>query len=158
VNHSVIAGGQKSGIRWYEFTAPIRNVPVTSLSVFQQGTYNPDLSNWRWMGSIARDKKGDILLGYNEASSTQYPSVDIAGRQVNDPLGLGNLEAETLVVAGTGSQTDTSNRWGDYSSMRIDTNDGHGGCTFWYTQEYYMMTASFAWSSQINSARFSNCN
>jgi hypothetical protein len=158
VNHSVIAGGQKSGIRWYEFTAPIRNVPVTQLSVFQQGTYNPDLSNWRWMGSIARDKKGDILLGYNESSSTQYPSVYIAGRQVNDPLGLGNLEAETLVVAGTGSQTDTSNRWGDYSTMRIDTNDGHGGCTFWYTQEYYMMTASFAWSSQINSARFSNCN
>jgi hypothetical protein len=158
VNHSVIASGGNSGVRWYEFTAPIMKVPVTSLSVFQQGTYSPDSSQWRWMGSLTRDKVGDILLGYSEASSTQYPSIYIAGRQVNDPLGLGNLEAEVEVVAGSGSQPDTANRWGDYSTMRIDTNDGHGGCIFWYTQQFYMVTASFDWSTQINSAQFSNCN
>jgi len=158
VNHSVIASGGNAGVRWYEFTAPIRTVPVTSLGVFQQGTYSPDSTNWRWMGSLTRDKEGDILLGYSESSSTQYPSVYITGRQVNDPVGLGNMEAETLVVAGSGSQSDTSGRWGDYSSTRIDTNDGHNGCILWYTQEFYMVTASFDWSTQIASAQFSNCN
>src|SRR5271157_3852372 len=63
------------------------------------------------------------------------------------------LENDNLVVAGSGSQPLTSNRWGDYSSMRIDQD----GCTFWYTQEYYMTTQKFDWSTQIASAKFSNC-
>ena len=157
ISHSVQASGGQGGVRWYEFTAPIKNVPVTSLGIFQQGTYAPD-SEWRWMSSMARDKVGDILVGYSESSSDKYPSIYLAGRQVNDPLGLGNLEPEVLVVAGSGSQPDTSNRWGDYSSMRIDTTDGMGGCTFWYTTEYYMVTQTFDWSTQIASAKFSNCH
>jgi hypothetical protein len=157
VNHSVLASQGNAAVRWYEFTAPIKNVAPTSLTVFQQGTYAPD-AQFRWMGSIARDKVGDILVGYSESASNQYPSIYLAGRQVNDPVGLGNLEAEVQVVAGTGAQLDTSNRWGDYSAMRIDTNDGTNGCTFWYTQEYYMATASFDWSTQIASAKFANCN
>lgn len=151
VNHSVIASGGNSAVRWYEFTAPIKSVPVTKLSVFQQGTFAPD-SNWRWMGSLTRDKVGDILVGYSESSSSMYPSIAIAGRTVNDPLGT--LESELIVVNGTGSQPDTSNRWGDYSSMRIDQD----GCTFWYTTEYYMVTQQFDWSTQIASAKFSNCH
>ncbi len=116
---------------------------------------------------MARDKVGDILLGYSESCGSTCPGGTnggfirrsiVAGRQVNDPLGLGNLEAEVQVVGGEGSQPDTSNRWGDYSTMRIDTNDGHGGCTFWYTQEFYMVTQQFDWSTQIASAKFSNCN
>jgi len=166
VNFDVTASGGNIGPRWMEITAPIKAVPVTALSIFQQGTYAPD-GNWRWMGSLTRDKVGDILLGYSVSCGTTcpggtsggvYPSVYIAGRQVNDPLGLGQLEAETQVVGGAGSQPDTANRWGDYSSMRIDTNDGMGGCTFWYTQEYYLVTQTFDWSTQVNSAKFSNCN
>ncbi len=162
----VQASGGNSGERWFEFTAPIKVVPVTALGIFQQGTYSPD-GNWRWMGSLTRDKVGDILLGYSVScgstcpggtSGGVYPSVYIAGRQVNDPLGLGNLEAEVQVVGGNGSQPGTAGRWGDYSSMRIDTNDGMGGCTFWYTQEFYMTTQQFDWSTQVNSAKFSNCN
>ncbi len=161
VNFDVTASGGNIGPRWMEITAPIKTVPVTSLSIFQQGTYAPD-GNWRWMGSLTRDKLGDILLGYSEScgstcpggtSGGVYPSVYLAGRQVNDPLGLGNLEAEIQVVGGAGSQPDTDDRWGDYSSMRIDQD----GCTFWYTQEYYLVTASFDWSTQIASAKFANC-
>jgi len=147
-----------------EVTAPIKAVQPTALNVFQQGTYAPD-GVWRWMGSLTRDKLGDILLGYSKScgntcpgGTATYPSVFVAGRQVNDPLGLGNLEAEVDVVDGSGSQPDTANRWGDYSSMRIDTNDGMNGCTFWYTQEYYVVTQTFDWSTQVASAQFSNCN
>jgi hypothetical protein len=132
--------------------------------VFQQGTYAPD-GIFRWMGSVARDKVGDILVGYSKScgdtcpgGTATYPSVFIAGRQVNDPLGLGQLESEVSVVNGTGSQPGTANRWGDYSSMRIDTNDGMNGCTFWYTQEFYQVTATFSWSTQVASAQFSNCH
>jgi hypothetical protein len=164
VNFDVTASGSQNGVRWFEFTAPIKVVQPTDLTVFQQGTYAPD-GNWRWMGSVARDKVGDILVGYSEScgdtcpgGTAMYPSIFIAGRQVNDPLGLGQLEAEVDVIDGAGSQPDTSNRWGDYSSMRIDTNDGMHGCTFWYTTEYYMVTQRFDWSTRMNSAKFSNCN
>ena len=166
VNFDVTASGGNVGPRWMEFTAPIKVVTPPQIAIFQQGTYAPD-GNWRWMGSVARDKVGDILLGYSESCGSTcpggtnggvYPSIYVAGRQVNDPLGLGQLEAEVQVVGGAGSQPDTSNRWGDYSSMRIDLNDGMHGCTFWYTQEFYMVTQRFDWSTQIASVKFSNCN
>jgi len=166
VNWDVTASGGNIGPRWMEVLAPIKVVTPASLNVFQQGTYAPD-GNWRWMGSVAKDKVGDILLGYSVSCGSTcpggtnggvYPSVYIAGRQINDPVGLGNLEAEVQVVGGAGSQPDTANRWGDYSSMRIDTNDGMNGCTFWYTQEFYQVTQTFDWSTQIASVKFSNCN
>jgi hypothetical protein len=166
VNWDVTASGGQMGVRWMEITAPIRVVTPTSNSiiVFQQGTYAPD-GVWRWMGSIARDKAGDILLGYSKScgdtcpgGTPTFPSIAIAGRQVNDPVGIGNLESEVSVVDGTGSQPATANRWGDYSAMRIDTTDGMNGCTFWYTTEYYQVTATFSWSTQVASAKFSNCN
>jgi hypothetical protein len=164
VDFDVTASGGQMGVRWMEIVAPIRTVTPSSLNVLQQGTYAPD-GVWRWMGSMARDKVGDILVGYSKScgdtcpgGTPTYPSVYLAGRQVNDPLGLGNLESEVTLVDGTGSQQQTGNRWGDYSSMRIDTNDGMNGCTFWYTTEYYMVTAQFDWSTRIGSAKFSNCN
>jgi hypothetical protein len=164
VTWDVTASGGNNSPRWLDIIAPTTSVPVTSLSVLQQATYAPD-GNWRWFGSVARDKVGDILLGYSLSCGSTcpggtnggvYPSVYITGRQPSDPSGT--MEAETQVVGGTGSQTGTGDRWGDYSTMRLDTNDGMNGCTFWYTTEYYMVTASFDWSTRINSAQFSNCH
>ena len=103
------------------------------------------------MGSLTQDKKNDILVGYSESSSTTHPAIGLAGRKTSDPLS--QLSDEVLVpINNNGSQT--SSRWGDYSSMRIDPVDN---CTFWYTTEYYMVTASFDWSTQIVSAKFSGC-
>ena len=74
------------------------------------------------MGSVARDNVGDVLVGYSESCGgtvrweAMYPSIFVAGRSASDPAGT--LEPELMVVNGTGSQPDTSNRWGDYSSMR----------------------------------------
>jgi hypothetical protein len=84
------------------------------------------------MASMAQDHAGDILVGYSLSGTSVYPSVAAAGRVTTDPLG--QLEAEVPIFAGTGSQSLTDNRWGDYSSMAID---GADGCTFWYAQEYY---------------------
>jgi hypothetical protein len=156
-NFDVQASGGQIGVRWMEITAPVKKVRPTALKVHQQGTYAPN-GVWRWMGSVAMDKVGDILVGYSKScgdtcpsGTPTYPSIAIAGRKVKDTLG--NLEGEVKVVAGTGSQPGTSNRWGDYSAMRIDQD----GCTFWYTTEYYQVTQSFDWSTRIASAKFGNC-
>jgi hypothetical protein len=156
-NFDVQASGGQIGVRWMEITAQPKKVPPSALKVHQQGTYAPN-GVWRWMGSVAMDKVGDILVGYSKSCGNTcpggiatYPSIAIAGRKVTD--GLGKLEKEVKVVAGSGSQPGTSNRWGDYSAMRIDQD----GCTFWYTQEYYKVTQQFDWSTRIASAKFSNC-
>ena len=56
--------------------------------------------------------------------------------------------------AGTGSQTGTSSRWGDYSALTIDPVDD---CTFWFTSEYYVTTSSFNWRTRIASFKFATC-
>ena len=139
-------------------------LPPTGLGVFQQGTYAPD-GNWRWMGSLTRDKVGDILLGYSESCGSTCPggtpdlSLDLRSRTPGQrPSGPRQSGSRGTGGWRRGSQPDTSNRWGDYSSMRIDTTDGMSGCTFWYTTEYYMVTQRFDWSTQIASVKFSNCN
>jgi hypothetical protein len=147
VNHAVTAGSSV-GERWYEFHAPEGS---TTLSVNQQGTFAPD-GNYRWMGSIAMDQNQDIALGYSVSGSNVFPSIDYTGRVPSDAPGT--MESEAQIVAGTGSQTDTSNRWGDYTGMAIDAADD---CTFWYTNQYYMTTASFDWSTRLASFKFAGC-
>lgn len=152
VSHVTTASGGQAGVRWYEFTAPIKTVTIDGLSLFQSGTFAPD-SNYRWMGSLTRDKVGDIALGYSLSSSTMNPSVAFTGRTVKEPLG--QMEAERVIIQGTGWQVGSDNRWGDYSTMSIDGSDG---CTFWYVQEYYSVTASWDWSTRLASLKFSNCH
>ncbi len=146
VNHTVGTDAGSSAIRWYE----VRN-PGDSPVLYQESTYAPDAS-FRWMGSIAMDKDGDIALGYSKSSSSMYPAVAVTGRLVGDPPGT--MGSEDVWFAGTGSQVSSSSRWGDYSTMSIDPSDD---CTFWYTQEYYASTGSFDFKTRIGSFRFPSC-
>ncbi|HET6313381.1 MAG TPA: hypothetical protein VFH60_06060, partial [Chloroflexia bacterium] len=148
VNHTVDAGGDRAGVRWYE----IRNLN-TAPTVQQQGTYAPADGLHRWMGSIAMDGAGNMAAGYSVSSSTVYPSIRYAGRLTTDPPGTLPQAEESLMVGG-GSQTETiAGRWGDYSSINLDTDD----CTFWYTTEYYSVTALRSWRTRIGSFKFPNC-
>jgi hypothetical protein len=144
-NHTV-AGGPLAGVRWYE----IRN-PSTAPSVFQQGTVVTQDVNF-WMGSIAIDKVGDVALGFSASSDALDPSVEIVGRTPADPLGA--MAGPVAVAIGTGVQQASFHRWGDYSSMAVDPQDG---CTLWYTQEYYLASGSFNWSTRITSFKFNSC-
>jgi hypothetical protein len=146
VNHSVTAGSSV-GIRWYEIRSP-NGTPT----VFQSGTYAPDAS-YRWMGSIAMDKVGNIALGYSVSSSSMHPAIRYTGRVPTDALG--SLQAENTIINGAGSQSGGLNRWGDYSAMTIDPTDD---CTFFYTSEYLKANGSFNWSTQIASFKFPSCN
>ena len=99
-NHAVDTG-TTVGERWYEFRAPLGLSGPPALSVFQQGTFSPD-ATYRWMGSIASDRYGDILLGYSTSSSTQYPSINYTGRLPSSPRGA--LGGEALLFSGAGSR------------------------------------------------------
>jgi hypothetical protein len=143
LNHSV-APASGGGIRWYEIQSP-GTTPV----VAQQSTYAPD-TRYRWMGSAAMDKAGDIAVGYSVSSSTTNPAIAYTGRTSTDPLNT--LQAETVLVSGTGSQG--MNRWGDYSSMAIDPVDD---CTFWYTTEYLTANGTFNWHTRVGTFKFANC-
>jgi hypothetical protein len=148
VNHSVdVAGasGHTVGVRWYE----LRALENGSFSVFQQGTYAPDLSS-RWMGSIAMDGAGDIALGYGISSPSMYPSAAYSGRVPTDPAGT--LAGEKIIMAGGSSTNNTL--WGDYTNMSIDPSDD---CTFWYTSQYYKTGQPLNWSTRISSFKFSGC-
>src|SRR5467141_854501 len=145
VNHSVVAGSSV-GVRWYEIRSP--NVTPT---VFQQGTFSPD-PQYRWMGSIAMDQSGDIAVGYSASSSSNFPAVRYTGRVPSDPAGT--MESENSIIEGTGSQTNGTSRWGDYSGMSVDPADD---CTFWYTNEYLTTNGSFNWKTRIGSFKFTSC-
>jgi hypothetical protein len=139
--------------RWYEFRSQgLGN--TKKLSLYQWGE-TPDDGEYRWMGSVAMDQAGDIALGYSRSSAAigDYPSIYYAGQTAGDPLGT--TETEALIKQGSGSQTDTEDRWGDYSSMSLDGNDS---CTFWYTTEYYPATGSFSWATWLASLKFPNCH
>lgn len=143
--HDVNAGATRAGIRWYEF----RQDEDNSWYVYQQGTYAPDDGESRWMGSIAMNANGDIALGYSVSSSSTYPSIRVAGQTAGAPEGLGILDiSETEIFTGSNSQTGV-NRWGDYSSMRIDPSDQN---TFWYTTEY--SKGGWNWRTRIASFGF----
>jgi hypothetical protein len=134
-------------VRWYE----IRN-PATAPAIYQQGTYAPD-GNSRWMGSVAMDGDGNMALGYSVSGPGLYPSIRYTGRVASDPPGL-MTQGETSIIAGSGAQTGTGSRWGDYSMMSVDPVDD---CTFWYTQEYIQATGTAPWKTRIASFKFPFC-
>ena len=150
VNQSVTVSGNhhisQTAVRWYQITSP-NGTP----NVAQQGSYAPD-GNSRWMGSLAMDKFGDIGIGYSESSGSLFPSIAYTGRTPSDPANT--LEAENLIFQGSGAQTGTLHRWGDYSGMSVDPVDD---CTFWYTTEYLKTSGSFNWSTRIVSFKFPGC-
>jgi hypothetical protein len=147
-NYTVSSGGV-AGIRWIE----LRNVTNGPVTVFQQSTYQPD-TTWRWMGSAAMDQSGNLALGFSVSSSSVVPGLRYAGRLATDPLNT-LAQGEAVLFAGAGSQTGTSNRWGDYSDLTVDPVDN---CTFWFTSEYYPAGSSqFNWRTRIGSFKFATC-
>jgi hypothetical protein len=151
-NQSVEALPGVAGARWYE----IRRTNG-AYSLYQQGTYAPADGVHRWMGSIAQDEKGNAALGFSVVNGTTvYPGIRYTGRLVDDPLGQMTL-GEGVIINGSGVQTNTNSRWGDYTSMNIDPVDD---CTFWYVNEYYQVTQAPPdrnWQTRIASFKLPGC-
>jgi hypothetical protein len=152
-NQSVEALPGVAGIRWYE----IRRSDA-GYSLYQQGTYAPSDGVHRWMGSVAMDRVGNVAMGYSVVNGTNvFPGIRYTGRLAGDPLGQMTL-GEGVIVNGSGVQTTTNSRWGDYSSMNIDPADD---CTFWYVNEYYtaavQASSPAGWQTRIGSFKLPGC-
>jgi hypothetical protein len=133
--------------RWFELRRS-----GGSWSFQQQGTQSPDTIH-RWEPSIAMDSAGNIALGYSYVDGTHYPSIYYATRAPGDAGGT--LQAEAILFTGTGSQTHSAARWGDYASMELDPADG---CTFWYQNEYLVATSSANWHTRIGAFQVPGCS
>ncbi|HYY93825.1 MAG TPA: PKD domain-containing protein, partial [Pyrinomonadaceae bacterium] len=159
LNHSVLADA-RVGVRWYE----VRGLSTTP-TIFQQSTFAPTDSLWRWMGSIAMDHSGDIAVAYSTSSPASFPSLAYAGRLAGDPAGE-LTQGEAQLFAGGGPENvaffvPPVGRWGDYSSLTVDPTDD---CTFWYVNEYFSPLAQQGtdapgapWRTRIGSFKFSQC-
>ena len=149
------AGTRSSLVRWFEIRNPLGNPvdPNTALRpvLFQDGAYDPGAASDRWMGSIAMDKYGNMLMGYSiaNAGTGLKPSIAVAGRLAGDAINT--LQAESIAVTGTGSQTGTLTRWGDYSTMQVDPVDDS---TFWFISQYLAADGTFNWRTRVVSYRF----
>jgi hypothetical protein len=151
-NQSVEALPGIAGARWYE----IRRSGST-YSLHQQGTYAPSDGVHRWMGSVAMDRKGNMALGYSVVNAVDvFPGIRYTGRLAGDPLGQMTL-GEGVIINGSGVQTTTNSRWGDYTSINVDIDD----CTFWYVNEYYtaagQASSPAGWQTRIASFRLPGC-
>jgi hypothetical protein len=152
-NQSVEALPGLAGVRWYE----VRRTG-DAYSIFQQGTFTLNDGVHRWMGSAAMDKNGNIALGYSVVNGVDvYPGIRYTGRLASDPAGQMTL-GEGVIIDGSGVQTTTNSRWGDYTSLNVDPTDD---CTFWYVNEYYtaasQASSAAGWLTRIGSFKLPGC-
>jgi len=137
-----VDGTDHGGLRWFELRGG-----HGAWYLEQEGTYAIDADH-RWMAASAMDQSGNIAIAYNVSSDTTYPSLRYTGRLADDAAGTMTVP-ESVIHAGTSNNS--SNRYGDYSSMNLDPEDD---CTFWFTGED---NTSTSWRTQIASFRFEAC-
>ena len=144
--HSVATAAHGGGIRWYEFRLDKARDPV----LYQQSTFAPD-GLYRWLASMAMDRKGNIGIGYSFGGDPQYPGQRFAGRLGKDPKGQLGF-SESVLAEGQGSQAG-SLRWEDYTTLVLDPSDD---CTFWFTGNY-VKRGSASSSTRIGSFVMPGC-
>jgi len=133
--------GGRTASRWYE-VGDLTTMP----RLLQAGTVfdaNPGGSPRSFLfPSIAMTEQGHAVLGCTSAGPADRAGVAIATRLHSDDPGVARLA--TVVQSGSGSynvQTQTVQRWGDYSYTTVDPVDG---MTVWTFQEYCDATDSWA--------------
>jgi hypothetical protein len=145
--HSVNTAEGGGGVRWYELRVDPKSRDVT---LHQQGTYAPD-GNYRWLGSAAMDKFGNIGIGYSFGGASAFAGQRFAGRLAKDPLGVLTLH-EAVLASGAAAQTNTL-RWEDYAQTAVDPSDD---CTIWYVGDYLRAGAT-NYTTRIGAFRMPGC-
>jgi hypothetical protein len=136
-----------TAVRWYQFDVTGGNFPATPVQ--QQDWSNGNDGLWRWMPSLAVDQNGNMAIGYSVSSPSMFPGIRYAGRLASDPLNdLG--QGEATMTNGTGAQTGSLGRWGDYTMTTLDTD----GTTFWHTNEYLQTTGPAPWFTRVGKFQF----
>jgi hypothetical protein len=121
--HTVTHGSTSTEVRWYE-------INVASHNLFQSGTVS-DSNRWVFNGVISPDRTvnssgaahgGNMVLGYNTSSATEYPAVRMVSK-----VGTGPVSASVKVFTSPGndqgrdcSALGGACRWGDYAGAVPD--------------------------------------
>ncbi len=156
-NHTVLSNGV-TGVRWYELHAPLNESPYFN----KEGTHQPN-DLYRWMGSLAVDRVGNMAVGNSTSSSAINPQIRYAGRLRSDLLNKLPQTERIFRVGGfppyDGSQFDgdgiPDGPWGRQSQMSIDPLDE---CVFWYTNMYYDANSNGRqWRTAIGWFSFPQC-
>jgi hypothetical protein len=142
VTHSVNGPSGGGGLRWYELRINANGDP----ELHQQSTYAPDTS-YRWLGSAAIDRNGNIGIGFSYGGAPAYAGQRFVARAAADPLGV-MTHQESILATGQASQTSTL-RWEDYSTTVLDPSDD---TTFWYVGNY-LKTGSTTPATRIGAFR-----
>ena len=143
-------GGAVNCIRWAQI-----DLNTANLGPAGAGTYGSDGVH-RFFPDLAVNRCNDMVVGYTRSSSSTFPSIWVTGRQVTDPNGT--LQAEAQLKAGEIAYTafdGSPRRWGDYTGMTIDPD----GETFWYLGQYSKDTGTTngRWGTYVGSFSFSDC-
>lgn len=147
VAHAVATSAGGGEVRWYEFRLDRQRNPY----LYQQGTYAPD-EFYRWMPSIAMDRRGDIGVGCSFGGTPNFAGQCFAARSPRDPRGTLSLH-ETVLANGESSQT-SAIRWEDYTTTAMNPSDD---CTFWYVGDYLKKDKTANYGRKIGSFRLPVC-
>jgi hypothetical protein len=136
VANSSVASTQHTMVQWTQLALPAGTVA-------QGGRIEDPTANatnggkWYAYGHIAANAAGDVMVGYSQFASNQFPASGYSMRLGTDPI---NTMRDPLVYkAGedyyhkTFSTATGRNRWGDYSKVQVDPCDD---ATLWTVQEY----------------------
>jgi hypothetical protein len=162
---------RQTGIRWYEL---LGNLSGTPEKVHQQGTITPDITNFRFLPSIAQDRMGNVVVGYSVSSPVSNPGINFSFWNLNDPNGPGTTPVEITILSGSTEGEEipylfnaippaisNQGQWGSYASITVDPFDPSDDCTFWYVNEYWPTTnlagTPANWATNIANFQIPGC-
>ncbi|MGV6815269.1 MAG: GC-type dockerin domain-anchored protein, partial [Phycisphaerales bacterium] len=126
--------------RWYHMDLNGWPNSGNNPTLVQQGEISGNGSQHYFFPAIYSDKFDNVGLIMSRSSSSEYASVQVAGRTPSDPAGTMSTPIQ-LAIGDTG----TSGRWGDYLDIAMDPNDD---TTFWIVGMY---AKNFGWQTWIDS-------
>ncbi len=130
--------GDRPTLRWYQIDA--------ESNVVLQDALIADDDKDLFYGSIAVNELGDVVVGFNASSDTEFiSSYAVLGQTVEGVTTFGDPQ---LLKAGEAGyeviRSADRNRWGQYSATVVDPVDHR---VFWTFQE--IVSAEDVWSTQI---------
>ncbi len=137
---STVNAGGRAALRWLEIDAETNEILQTGV------LSHPELA--LYYGSIAVNELGQVVIGCNGSSETQFASsYAIVGETEG---GITTFGEPILLRAGEADYQIgfPRNRWGDYSATVVDPTDSR---VFWTIQEFVL--AEDVWATQITELR-----
>ena len=155
--HDPVSGGQLPTRPACAGTRSGVMAPATTRSSSRAPLPRPMASIAGWAASRRTRRAAWPSATAWSTATNVFPGIRYTGRLPGDAAGQMTL-GEGTVINGTGVQTTTNSRWGDYTSMNIDPVDD---CTFWYVNEYYtaagQASSTAGWQTRIASFKLPGC-